>query len=138
MLTQVDSQHSLGLTVVREQNDQTADSTVSRQPSLLAAIALCVRSSGLLDNRVAQELEIQEAQFSRILKGDAHFPPNKLNALMDVCGNEIPLRWMAMSRGYGLVRLKSEVEKENEALRQKLRDEQLKNEVLAEALRGGK
>lgn len=88
--------------------------TIARQPSWLAAIRLCVQVSGLQDNQVAIELGIQEAQFSRILAGKANFPPLKLVPLMDVCGNEIPLQWLAHHRGYGLVRLKSRLENELE------------------------
>ena len=120
MLTALDEQQqSLSLRVVRDMGNTVEDSVISKQPDLLSAIKLCISSSGLNDNQVAMELEIQEAQFSRILKGQAHFPPNKLEALMDFCGNEIPLRWLAMHRGYGLVKLKSRLEGELEDEKQK-------------------
>lgn len=100
--------------------------TIIRQPSWLAAIRLCVQVSGLQDNQVGPEIGIQEAQFSRILAGKANFPPNKLIPLMEVCGNEIPLLWLAHHRGYGLVRLKSRLETELEASKQENAELRLK------------
>lgn len=128
-MTELDEpeQEALDLRVIREARGDADDSTIHRQPTLLSAIHLCINVSGLSSSQVASELKIQEAQFSRILTGKAHFPPNKIDALMDLCGNEIPLRWQSLRRGYGLVRLKSAVEadlqverEENARLRMKL------------------
>jgi len=51
---------------------------------------------------------------------------------MEVCGNEIPLRWLALSRGYGLFRLKSEVELENERLKAELSAQEAKLATIME------
>ncbi len=120
--------------VVRNTEADVDDTTIARQPTLLAAIKLCIQTAGLQDNQVAAELSIQEAQFSRCMSGRAHFPPNQLDALMDLCGNEVPLRWLALKRGYGLVRLKSAVEEELERERAKTAELELKVEHLAEFL----
>ena len=87
---------------------------VIKQPSLSGAIALCVQLSGLEEKEVYLSLEIDAGHWTRIMKGDAHFPVNKLNALMDLCGNEAPLLWLANSRGKGLVLLKTEAERRAE------------------------
>lgn len=110
---------------------EVTQAMVAAQPTMLAAINLCVSLSGLEDKEIALELDIQPAQWSRILSGDAHFPPNKLGSLMDLCGNEAPLLWMADSRGYGLVLLKSEAERRAEAAEARAR----KAEEVAEMLR---
>jgi hypothetical protein len=81
------------------------------QPSLLAAVNLCISASGLEDKEIYLSLEIDAGHFSKIRKGDAHFPTDKLDALCDLCGNEAPLQWWANKRGYGLVMLKSESER---------------------------
>lgn len=81
---------------------------VKAQSTMTRAIALCVQASGLDDKEVCLSLGIDAGHWSRISKGDAHFPTNKLNDLMDLCGNEAPLMWLAHSRGKGLVLLKSE------------------------------
>lgn len=80
---------------------------VMRCRDLLGAINLCIEVSGLDDKEVSITLDIDAAQWSRIRKGDAHFPPRKLPALMDLCGNEVPLIWLARHRGYALVQIES-------------------------------
>ena len=87
---------------------------VVKQPSLSGAIALCVQVSGLEEKEVYLSLEIDAGHWTRIMKGDAHFPVNKLNPLMDLCQNEAPLLWLTHSRGYGIVMLKSEAERHAE------------------------
>lgn len=93
---------------------------VVRQPTMAQAIALCVQVSGLEDKEVYLTLGIDAGHWTRIMKGDAHFPVNKLGDLMDLCGNEAPLIWLSNRRGYGLVLLKSEAERRIEALEAQL------------------
>lgn len=112
------------------------EALIVRQPSMSAAIALCIQASGLQESEVCLTLEIDPGHWTRIKKGDAHFPPNKLNPLMDLCGNEIPLRWLAQSRGYGVVLLKSEAERRAEEAERALQAEQMKVQLLMEALGG--
>jgi hypothetical protein len=73
---------------------------VTRQSSLNAAIVLCVQSSGLDRKQVYTALGIDAATWSRIESGQAHFPVNKIENLMDWCGNEAPLMWLVNARGY--------------------------------------
>lgn len=96
---------------------------ISRQPSMAQAIALCVQVSGLEDKEVYLSLGIDAGHWTRIMKGDAHFPVNKLGDLMDLCGNEAPLIWLSHDRGYGLVLLKTEAERRIEALEAALSQE---------------
>lgn len=85
---------------------------VMRGKDLLAAINLCIDVSGLDDKELSITLGIDAAQWSRIRKGDAHFPPRKLGALMDLCGNEVPLIWLARTRGYTLVQIETETQRQ--------------------------
>jgi len=85
--------------------------TVMRRKDFLGAINLCIEASGLDDKEIYVELGIDPAQWSRIRKGDAHFPPNKLQSLMTVCGNEVPLIWLAHAQGYELRQLETETQK---------------------------
>lgn len=96
---------------------------VVRQPTMAQAIALCVQVSGLEDKEVYLSLGIDAGHWTRIMKGDAHFPVNKLDELMDLCGNEAPLIWLSNCRGYGLVLLKTEAERRIEALESELSHE---------------
>ena len=95
--------------------------------TLLGAIALCVQLSGLEPKEVYLSLGIDAGHWSRIMAGEAHFPVNKLDGLMDLCGNEVPLIWLAHQRGYALTLLRTEAERraevaeaEAEALRQRV------------------
>lgn len=47
----------------------------------------------------------------------------------------IPLRWLALKRGYGLHRLKSALEVENEKLKAELEEERKKREIILETFR---
>lgn len=110
---------------------------VVKQQTLAGAIALCVQLSGLEDKEVYLALEIDAGHWTRIMKkGDAHFPVNKLNDLMDLCGNEAPLMWLANSRGYGLVVLRSEAERRADAAERALQDERNKVKLLTNLLQG--
>lgn len=109
---------------------------VIKQQTLAAAIALCVQVSGLEEKEVYLSLEIDAGHWTRIMKGDAHFPVNKLNALMSLCGNEAPLMWLANSRGYGLVVLKTEAERRAEMAERALKEERDKVRFLTELLQG--
>lgn len=86
-------------------------SLIHRQKSLLSAIALCAQAAGLQDKELYLPLGIDASHWSRIIKGDAHFPLERLGPLMDLCGNEAPLEWLAHSRGYELRPLETEVER---------------------------
>lgn len=109
---------------------------VLRQNHLAGAIALCVQVSGLEDKEVYGVLEIDAGHWTRIMKGDAHFPVDKLNALMDLCGNEAPLLWLANSRGYYLKLLQTEAERRAEEAEKALEAERQKVQMLTNLLTG--
>lgn len=119
----------------RPEPADVADSTLLKQADMLAAIRLAIQESGLQDNQIYPVLSIEKAAFSKALGGSNHFPSSKLDQLCDVLGNEVVLRWWALKRGYGLVKLKSTLEEELEqALAE--RDEALReNEIIREFVR---
>lgn len=98
---------------------------VHRQSSMLAAIQLCLQAAGIADKEAHLALGIDAGHWSRILRGDAHFPLHLLGPLMDLCGNEAPLEWLANSRGYELQPLETELERQ-------VREEQERNAKLAD------
>lgn len=126
-------QKVLSLVQKREKRPVSAE-VVCMQQTLAHAIGLAITMSGLDDKEVYGPLGIDASHWTKIKKGDAHFPVNKLNDLMDMCGNEAPLIWLANSRGYGLVVLKSEAEKRADDLQKKLDEAELENRVLMKAL----
>lgn len=73
---------------------------IARLPSFNAAIVHCVGLSGMDRKQIYNALEIDAATWSRIESGQANFPLNKLEPLMDICANEAPLIWLLDARGY--------------------------------------
>ena len=96
---------------------------VRRQSSMLGAIQLCLQAAGIADKEAHIALGIDAGHWSRILRGDAHFPLHLLGPVMDMAGNEAPLEWLAHSRGYELQPLES-------ALERQVREEQERNAAL--------
>lgn len=74
--------------------------TIRRQPSLAAAVGLCISASGKERKQVYGALDIDSATFSRIESGQANFPLNKLVPLMKLCLNEAPRIWLDEAMGY--------------------------------------
>ena len=96
---------------------------IAKCSSLLAAINLMFNVSGLEDKEIYAALQIDPGHFSNIRKGKpgCHFPTNKLNDAMDLCRSEIPLLWLALSRGKGLHLLESELERQLRETRERER-----------------
>src|SRR5258708_13857899 len=90
----------LGLRLTSQHSVDVGLEAVTRQPTFNAAIVLCVQSSGLHRKQVYKALGIDAATWSRIESDNAHFPVNKLEQLMDLCGNEAPLMWLVNARRY--------------------------------------
>jgi plasmid maintenance system antidote protein VapI len=97
---------------------------VTRKKTLGSAIELCAHVGGFdLDKQLQQLLEVDKAQFSRWLSGAEGIVWPKLTRLMDTCGNDAPMLWMAYDRGFDLHSLRrreSETERENRQLREEV------------------
>jgi len=95
---------------------------VSREKTLGGAIELCAKVAGFdLDKQLQMALGVDKAQFSRWQSGDEGIKWPKLVALMDHCGNNAPLLWMAYARGFDLHAMRmreTETERENRMLRE--------------------
>ena len=113
--------------------------SIDAQPSFTAAICLCQQLSGLEDKEMVGKHGIVKdvAQWSRITKSGQHyFPQDKLNAFMDVCGNEAPLIWLARQRGYELVPLETEMQRRLRLEREKSEELERENVLLKKLLTG--
>lgn len=110
------------------------------QPTLLAAVKLAISVAGFeSDKEVYGALGIDAGHWSRIHRGEAHFPIDKLSALMDLCGNEAPLLWLTHNRGYDIASLRkreTEMERRCRELQEQLDAERHRSRVLAEAING--
>lgn len=97
---------------------------VTRKKSLGGAIELCANAGGFdLDKELQLRLGVDKAQFSRWQSGAEGILWPKLATLMDTCGNDAPLWWMAYARGYDLHSLRkseTETEHENRLLREEV------------------
>lgn len=107
-----------------------SDEVISKIKDFKAALKLCKEISGLNDQQIAGELKIEPAQWSRIWSGSAHFPSEKIPCLMDLCGNQVPLRWLAMCYGYELKPTKTTLERENDKLKAELEKQQAEMEAI--------
>lgn len=97
---------------------------VAREQSLGASIELCAKVGGYaLDKQLQQELGVDKAQFSRWQSGTEGVVWPKLQKLMDTCGNDAPVLWMAHQRGYDLYSFRhreTETERQNRLLREEV------------------
>ena len=110
--------------------------TIQRQDSFHSALNLCIDVAGLSDKSIYIDLEIDKGHWSKIMNGTASIPWMKLEKLMDICGNDIPLQWLAWRRGKGLHTLESEqqriIREKDEAIARK----DIEIEALRSAIRG--
>lgn len=126
--------HQRLLTMSRRSSDGVDHGLVRRQPTLLAAIKLCISLAGLeADKEVYIPLGIDAGHWSRIMRGEAHFPVDRLCDLMDLCGNDAPMLWLVDRRGFDLSSLRrKESETERQLREARERISQLQAERLAE------
>lgn len=114
---------------------EMTDEAIKGLPDKQTALRTCALLSGKKLKTIAYEIEIEASHLSKMLNPSddpRHFPPNKENELMTLCGNEIPLAWAMLSRGYPSPRTAAELVRENAQLRARV--DELVREVTA--LRG--
>lgn len=84
------------------------DDFVRAIPDKRAALAACVKLSGLPLKAVSGGLSIEHSHLTKMISGTGdslrHFPHEKELALMELCRNEIPLIWLLIRRGYPSLR----------------------------------
>lgn len=108
---------------------------ITAQRSMIQAVMTCISVSGRDAKAIYIDLEIDKGHWSRIMDGKAHFPIDKLERLMDLCGNDIPLQWLAWRRGKGLHPLESEQQRLMREKDERIAELEKKNEWLAELVR---
>jgi hypothetical protein len=112
---------------------------IQRQPSWSAALSLCANKSGLQDKLIAADVGVDNAVWSRFKTGQNAPSGEQLDKLMSRCGNEAPLFWLLLRRGYdprSLRKLESETQRQLREAREALDTERMKVRVLTEALHG--
>lgn len=106
---------------------------IARKHTLGAAIELCAELAGYeLDKKLATDMGVDKAQFSRWTNGTEGVLYPKLTRLMDKCGNDVPVLWMAYDRGYDLHAMR----KRETELQRELREAREENAALRRVLMG--
>lgn len=82
--------------------------TVRAQRSRGAAFTLACTASGLDDKEIYLSCGIDAGHFSRIKKGEAEFPADRVAKFCDTVRNTIYPEWIAYQVGCTLVLIKSE------------------------------
>jgi hypothetical protein len=115
--------------------DDYQQQTALKCRSRLHALRKCVELANFDHHKeVYLPLGIDQGQWSRIWAGTAYLDPEMLFPLMDLCGNDVPLRYDAIQRGYELVRIKSGLEAQLAQALTELADERRLTVRLAQAL----
>jgi hypothetical protein len=109
---------------------------VWRQKTAAAAFSLACSASGLDDKEIYLSLDIDPGHFSRIKKGEAGFPPDKLAHFCEVVGNTVYPEWIAYQVGCTLMLVKSEAERRAEAAEARAVEAERKLAYATELLRG--
>jgi hypothetical protein len=104
-----------------------------RKPTLGAAIKLCYEAAGLEPKEVLHAIHGDKAQLSRWESGQEGVCWPKLRALMDACGNHVPVLWQLHQCGYDL----SSLRRRESELERRLRLAEEERDALKRLLLGG-
>jgi hypothetical protein len=103
---------------------EVTEREIARKRTLGDAMMLCAEAAGYsLDKELQSDLGVDKAQFSRWKSDQEGIAWSKLKKLMDLCGNDAPVRWMLFQLGYDLASLRkreTETERENRLLREEV------------------
>lgn len=109
---------------------------VWRQPNVGAAFSLACQASGLEDKEIYLALGIDAGTFSRIKKGEANLPGDKVAEFCRLVGNTIYPEWLAYQVGCTLTMLKSEAERRAEEAEKRAKEAEKQVELLTKVLQG--
>lgn len=103
----VDTQDKqLEILIAPRRNPQpVSDEVIFLQPNKLAAIRLAIAVSGLDEKEVYMSMQIDKAQWSRIMAGLSNWPTEGDEQFEQVVANNVLTKWQANKRGYRLVPL---------------------------------
>lgn len=125
------------LALVRSpQRSSVAIEIVHMQKTAEAALSLAIATSGLDDKEIYIALDIDAGHWSRMKKGEAGFPPNKLHDFCQSVGNTIYPEWIAYQVGCQLVMIQSEAERRAESAERERDEARGEAELLKKLLIG--
>ena len=59
-----------------------------------------IREANMTQESVQLLMKYDKGTFSRILSGQAHFPPERLNEFNEIVGHSLTLHWLCYREGY--------------------------------------
>ncbi len=92
-------QREMPMLAQMEAPGRVREDIIAQCDTLLDAIHICIQLSKYTHTTVAKKLGIDPGHWTRMMQGRAHFPTNKIKALMQVCRNMAPLQWLNMQMG---------------------------------------
>jgi hypothetical protein len=110
--------------------------TIRRQKTSAAAFSLACSVSGLEDKEIYLSLGIDAGHFSRIKKGDAGFPPDRLAEFCGLVNNTVYPEWIAFQVGSTLVMIKTEAERRAEVAMARAEAAEAENRLMRQLLQG--
>lgn len=110
---------------------------VRRQPTMTRAIVLCADAAGFKNDKdLCRVIDVDPAVWARIKNGQAHFPQDRYEQLMNECGNDAPLIWLADRRGFILTPKETEMERRVRVADERALALENENRILREVLNG--
>lgn len=103
-------------------------------PNFRRALRYSVSLADLEPKQVYEPLGMDKATWSRIESGYQCFPPEKLQELAAITGNNAPLMWLAHNLGFDLRPLRSELEEQLEAERERADELERENNLMRQLL----
>jgi hypothetical protein len=114
---------------------------IKNKPTFLSAWNFAAQLSELEPKQIYGPLQIDPSHWTKITNGAASPPADeRFVQFMDVVGNDIPLIWIAEKRGWDWTTIRShrsDLERENEALKKELDDHKRAVRLLVEAKGAG-
>lgn len=115
---------------------QVSIEAVRAQRTRAAAFTLACTASGLDDKEIYLSCGIDAGHFSRIKKGEAEFPADKISKFCDTVRNTIYPEWIAYQVGCTLMLVKSEAERRADAAERERDEAQAENRLMRQLLAG--
>ena len=112
------------------------DTIISRPKDLLRAFVMAADLGALDDKQAAAAAGMDPATWSRFKQGDAGIKPANLITFSEQTGNDLPLAYWALQRGYELRQRETETERLLRAEREARSKVEAENAVLRDVLAG--
>lgn len=112
---------------------------LAREKTLGGAMGLCIKAGGFEPKEIIAHLKGDKAQVSRWVNDQEGILWKKLEEVMDFCGNDAPILWMLLNRGYDLRSLRkkeTETEQQLREAKEQIAQLQLERQILVNAMHG--